>query len=46
MTIRSDPTPSTDEKGTTVAVPADKIAYLNFTADAGRPVGFGQISAM
>ncbi len=36
----------TDEKGTTVAVPADKIAYLNFTADAGRAVGFGQVAAM
>jgi hypothetical protein len=31
----------TDEKGRTVAVPASKVAYLDFTADAGRKVGFG-----
>lgn len=31
----------TDEKGRTVAVPADKVAYLYFTADSGRKVGFG-----
>jgi len=31
----------TDEKGRTVAVPADKVAYLYFTADTGRKVGFG-----
>ena len=30
----------TDDKGHTVAVPADKVAYLYFTADAGRKVGF------
>lgn len=32
----------TDEKGRTVAVPADKIAYLYFTADSGRKVGFAK----
>lgn len=31
----------TDEKGRTVAVPAAKIAYLDFTSDVGRKVGFG-----
>ncbi len=31
----------TDEKERTVAVPADKVAYLYFTADTGRKVGFG-----
>ena len=31
----------TDEKGRTVAVPAAKVAYLDFTADVGRKVGFG-----
>ncbi|WP_374999977.1 DUF3107 domain-containing protein [Aeromicrobium sp. CTD01-1L150] len=31
----------TDEKGRTVAVPAEKVAYLYFTADSGRKVGFG-----
>ncbi|MFT4298035.1 MAG: DUF3107 domain-containing protein [Aeromicrobium sp.] len=31
----------TDAKGRTVAVPAEKVAYLYFTADSGRPVGFG-----
>lgn len=31
----------TDTKGRTVAVPADKVAYLYFTADSGRKVGFG-----
>ncbi|MFD1859892.1 DUF3107 domain-containing protein [Aeromicrobium camelliae] len=31
----------TDAKGRTVAVPADKVAYLYFTSDAGRKVGFG-----
>ena len=30
-----------DAKGRTVVVPADKIAYLYFTADSGRKVGFG-----
>ncbi|MFT4189557.1 MAG: DUF3107 domain-containing protein [Aeromicrobium sp.] len=34
----------TDEKGSTVAVPAEKVAYLYFTADSGRPVGFGQVA--
>ncbi|KQY59907.1 ATP-binding protein [Aeromicrobium sp. Root495] len=33
----------TDDKGRTVAVPADKVAYLYFTADAGRKVGFGLV---
>jgi len=31
----------TDDKSRTVAVPADKVAYLYFTADSGRKVGFG-----
>ena len=31
----------TDEKGRTEAVPAAKVAYLDFTADVGRKVGFG-----
>ena len=31
----------TDSKGHTVAVPADKVAYLYFNADSGRKVGFG-----
>jgi len=31
----------TDAKGHTVAVPAQKIAYLYFTSEAGRKVGFG-----
>ena len=30
----------TDAKGHTVAVPAQKIAYLYFTAEVGRKVGF------
>ncbi len=31
----------TDAKGHTVAVPADKVAYLYFTSETGRPkVGF------
>jgi Protein of unknown function (DUF3107) len=34
----------TDEKGRTVAVPADKVAYLYFTADSGRKVGFGLVT--
>lgn len=29
-----------DEKGRTIAVPAEKVAYLYFTADSGRKVGF------
>ncbi len=32
----------TDDKGRTVAVPADKVAYLYFTADSGRKVGFAK----
>lgn len=35
----------TDEKGRTVAVPAAKIAYLDFTSDVGRKVGFGLLAA-
>lgn len=31
----------TDDKGRTVAVPASKVAYLDFTSDAARKVGFG-----
>jgi hypothetical protein len=31
----------TDAKGHTIAVPAQKIAYLYFTAADGRKVGFG-----
>jgi len=31
----------TDPKGHTIAVPAQKIAYLYFTAEVGRKVGFG-----
>ena len=31
----------TDTKGRTVAVPAGKVAYLDFTSDLGRKVGFG-----
>ena len=31
----------TDDKGRTVAVPASKVAYLDFTSDLGRKVGFG-----
>jgi len=34
----------TDAKGRTVAVPADKVAYLYFTADSGRKVGFGIVA--
>lgn len=34
----------TDEKDRTVAVPADKVAYLYFTADTGRKVGFGAVT--
>ena len=33
----------TDDKGRTVAVPADKVAYLYFTADS-RKVGFGLVT--
>lgn len=31
----------TDDKGRTVAVPATRVAYLDFTSDVGRKVGFG-----
>jgi hypothetical protein len=31
----------TDAKGHTVAVPAQKVAYLYFTSETGRKVGFG-----
>ena len=31
----------TDAKGNTIAVPAQKVAYLYFTAETGRKVGFG-----
>ena len=31
----------TDAKGHTVAVPAQKVAYLYFTSEVGRKVGFG-----
>jgi hypothetical protein len=31
------------EKGGKVLVPADKIAYLEFSGTEGRPIGFGNI---
>ena len=31
------------EKGGRVLVPADKIAYVEFTGTEGRPIGFGNI---
>ena len=31
------------EKGGKVLVPADKIAYLEFTGSEGRPIGFGNL---
>ena len=31
----------TDAKGHTVAVPAQKVAYLYFDSETGRKVGFG-----
>jgi hypothetical protein len=34
----------TDAKGRTVAVPADKVAYLYFTADRAHRVGFGLVA--
>jgi hypothetical protein len=34
----------TDAKGRTVAVPADKVAYLYFTADSTHKVGFGLVT--
>ncbi|HWV26528.1 MAG TPA: DUF3107 domain-containing protein [Aeromicrobium sp.] len=33
-----------DDKGRTVAVPAKKVAYLDFTSDTGRKVGFGMVA--
>ncbi len=30
-----------DDKGRTVAVPAARVAYLDFISDEGRKVGFG-----
>ena len=30
-----------DDKGRTVAVPAERVTYLDFTSDTGRKVGFG-----
>ncbi len=33
-----------DDKGRTVAVPAEKVAYLDFTSDSGRKVGFGLVA--
>jgi uncharacterized protein DUF3107 len=35
----------TDEKGRTVAVPAARVAYLDFTSDHERKVGFGLAAA-
>lgn len=35
----------TDDKDRTVAIPADKVTYLYFTADTGRKVGFGAVTA-
>ncbi|MCW2750984.1 MAG: hypothetical protein JWR83_2094 [Aeromicrobium sp.] len=35
----------TDEKGRTVAVPAARVAYLDFTSDNERKVGFGLAAA-
>lgn len=32
----------TDDKGRTVAVPAEKVAYLYFTDDSDRRVGFAK----
>lgn len=34
-----------DDKGRTVAVPAERVTYLDFTADNGRAVGFGLAAA-
>jgi hypothetical protein len=31
----------TDDKGRTVAVPAERVSYLDFTADREHKVGFG-----
>jgi Protein of unknown function (DUF3107) len=35
----------TDQKGRTVAVPAARVAYLDFTSDSERKVGFGLAAA-
>ncbi len=35
----------TDDKGRTVAVPAARVAYLDFTSDSDRKVGFGLAAA-
>ena len=35
----------TDDKGRTVAVPAARVAYLDFTSDTDRKVGFGLAAA-
>ena len=35
----------TDEKGRTVAVPAARVVYLDFTSDNERKVGFGLAAA-
>jgi hypothetical protein len=35
----------TDDKGRTVAVPAARVAYLDFTSDSERKVGFGLAAA-
>lgn len=35
----------TDDKGRTVAVPAARVAYLDFTSDNDRKVGFGLAAA-
>lgn len=32
-----------DDKGRTVAVPAERVSYLDFTSDSGRKVGFGLV---
>lgn len=32
-------------KGQTLALDAEKIAYLHFTTDSGRPVGFGLVAS-
>ena len=31
----------TDDKGRTVVVPAEKLAYVEISGDSGRRVGFG-----
>ncbi len=32
-----------DEKGRTIVVPADKLAYVEIVGDSGRRVGFGTL---